>query len=95
MDNSRTIDIKGTQCFQIGFETQIPDDADKMYAIKRGTHSTSAKLVEVAGGAAPAESALMKGEAPVVADFAGADAAAIVTELNAFLVQLKARGVIA
>lgn len=94
MDNSRTIDIKGRQCFQIGFESPIPE-AGKSYALQQGDSSTSAKLVEVEGGAAPAESALMKGEAPVVADFAGADAAAIVTELNAFLVQLKARGVIA
>lgn len=45
--------------------------------------------------ALPASTSLMNGTAPSVADFAGADAEGLKTELNAFLAQLKTRGVIA
>lgn len=61
-----------------------------------GKYATKTELSNKADTSAlPASTSLMTGTAPSVADFAGADAEGLKTELNAFLAQLKTRGVIA
>lgn len=61
-----------------------------------GKYATKTELSNKADTSAlPASTSLMNGTAPSVADFAGADAEGLKTELNAFLAQLKTRGVIA
>ena len=61
-----------------------------------GKYATKTELSSKADSSAlPASTSLMNGTAPSVTDFAGTDAEGLKTELNAFLAQLKTRGVIA
>lgn len=59
------------------------------------TSALTEGLAEKANTSAlPASTSLMNGTAPTVADFAGTDIDNLKIELNAFLAQLKTRGVI-
>lgn len=78
-------------------KTELSNKADTSALSNYATTSALTEgLAEKADTSAlPASTSLMNGTAPSVADFAGADAEGLKTELNAFLAQLKTRGVIA
>lgn len=78
-------------------KTELSNKADTSALSNYATTSALTEgLAEKADTSAlPASTSLMTGTAPSVADFAGADAEGLKTELNAFLAQLKTRGVIA
>lgn len=93
-DISKRIDVNGSTLFQIGYESLVPNDG-KVYGLQKGTTGKmAAKLVEIAD--APDASELMTGTAVEIADLASdADAATIVTTVNALLEALRDRGVLA
>ena len=78
-------------------KTELSNKADTSALSNYATTSALTEgLAEKADTSAlPASTSLMNGTAPSVADFAGADAEGLKTELNAFLAQLKTRGLIA
>ena len=78
-------------------KTELSNKADTSALSNYATTSALTEgLAEKADTSAlPASTSLMNGTAPSVTDFAGTDAEGLKTELNAFLAQLKTRGVIA
>lgn len=83
-----------------GFLSSIPDEyITETELTAKGYATTSAMTSALANkadtSALPASTSLMNGTAPTVADFLGTDIDNLKTELNAFLAQLKTRGVIA
>ena len=79
-----------------GFLTSVPEEYVTETELTSKNYATTTDLEDKADTSAlPASTSLMTGTAPSVVDFAGTDAEGLKTELNAFLAQLRTRGVIA
>ena len=82
-----------------GFLSSIPNEYITETELTAKNYATTSALTEGLAekantSALPASTSLMNGTAPTVADFAGTDIDNLKIELNAFLAQLKTRGVI-
>lgn len=68
---------------------------DPMFGFNTTQKKTLTSIIPPAAGLATTTTAGLVKKAATQANFAGADAAAIVVELNAFLAKLKAAGIVA
>ena len=68
---------------------------DPMFGFNTTQKKTLTSIIPPSAGLATTTTAGLVKKAATQANFAGADAAAIVTELNTFLAKLKAAGIVA